>query len=200
MRDDVAIVGAGPAGARAAYVLARAARGSRSSTASHPREKPCGGGVTGRALALVADAIDAAQLAAAVIRSARFTDTPRGRSAVVALKDHDNGADRRVDGARRRRAGRRRAARRSTRAAGRGRARRRAARSVARHRRDRRRSRRVARHDWRRAATRVVRHRRRRRQQPGAAPRRRAVPPRSAVDRDRVLRARRHQRRDRRSS
>ena len=62
MRDDVAIVGAGPAGARAAYVLAT--RGARVTIfdASHPREKPCGGGVTGRALALVADAIDAARL------------------------------------------------------------------------------------------------------------------------------------------
>ena len=56
----MAIVGAGPAGARAAYLLAR--RGARVTIfdGSHPREKPCGGGVTGRALALVADAIDPA--------------------------------------------------------------------------------------------------------------------------------------------
>ena len=69
---DVAIIGAGPAGARAAYVLAR--RGARVAIfdASHPREKPCGGGVTGRALALVADAIDAAAFPRTMIRTARF--------------------------------------------------------------------------------------------------------------------------------
>jgi geranylgeranyl reductase family protein len=73
MPIDVAIVGAGPAGARAAYVLAR--RGARVTVfdGSHPREKPCGGGVTGRALALVADAIDPAAFPRTVIRSARFT-------------------------------------------------------------------------------------------------------------------------------
>ena len=73
MRDDVAIVGAGPAGARAAYLLAR--RGVRVTIfdASHPREKPCGGGVTGRALALVADAIDPATCPQTTIRSVRFT-------------------------------------------------------------------------------------------------------------------------------
>ena len=77
MPDDVVIVGAGPAGARAAFVLA--SRGAQVTIvdASHPREKPCGGGVTGRALALVADALDAADCPASVIRSARFT-TPAG--------------------------------------------------------------------------------------------------------------------------
>jgi geranylgeranyl reductase family protein len=70
---DVAIVGAGPAGARAACALAR--RGARVTIfdPSHPREKPCGGGVTGRALALVADAMDGARLPRTTIRSARFT-------------------------------------------------------------------------------------------------------------------------------
>src|SRR6185436_10990877 len=86
--DDVAIVGAGPAGARAAYVLAR--RGARVTIfdASHPREKPCGGGVTGRALALVADAVPAGLCPASVIRSARFTDSRRGLSAAVPLDDY----------------------------------------------------------------------------------------------------------------
>jgi geranylgeranyl reductase family protein len=72
MRDDIAIVGAGPAGSRAAFVLAR--RGARVTLfdGSHPREKPCGGGVTGRALALVADAIDTASFPGTAIRSARF--------------------------------------------------------------------------------------------------------------------------------
>jgi geranylgeranyl reductase family protein len=75
VRNDVAIVGAGPAGARAAYVLAR--RGVRVLIfdGSHPREKPCGGGVTGRALALVADALDPAAFPRTAIRSARFTRT-----------------------------------------------------------------------------------------------------------------------------
>src|ERR1700704_2117568 len=73
MPIDVAIVGAGPAGAGAAYVPAR--RGARVTIfgGSHPREKPCGGGVTGRALALVADAIDPDACPRTVIRSARFT-------------------------------------------------------------------------------------------------------------------------------
>jgi geranylgeranyl reductase family protein len=86
--DDIAIVGAGPAGARAAYVLAR--RGARVTIfdGSHPREKPCGGGVTGRALALVADAVPASACPASVIRSARFTDSRRGHSASVPLDDH----------------------------------------------------------------------------------------------------------------
>jgi geranylgeranyl reductase family protein len=83
---DVAIVGAGPAGARAAYVLAR--RGVRVTMfdGSHPREKPCGGGVTGRALALVADAVDPSTFPRTVIRSARFTRLPA-----------DDGSARRLD-------------------------------------------------------------------------------------------------------
>jgi flavin-dependent dehydrogenase len=48
--------------------------------ASHPREKPCGGGVTGRALSRVADAIDPGAFRRTVIRSARFAE-----DAVVAL-------------------------------------------------------------------------------------------------------------------
>jgi geranylgeranyl diphosphate/geranylgeranyl-bacteriochlorophyllide a reductase len=84
---DVAIIGAGPAGCWAAYQLAR--RGARVAIVdgSHPREKPCGGGVTGRALALVADAIDAARLPCCRIRSARFADSPRRRSVAVPLDD-----------------------------------------------------------------------------------------------------------------
>jgi geranylgeranyl reductase family protein len=51
-RFDAVVAGAGPAGAIAARELAR--RGARVGLVdgSHPREKPCGGGVTGRALAL----------------------------------------------------------------------------------------------------------------------------------------------------
>src|SRR5947209_18948637 len=75
MRSDVAVVGAGPAGAWAAHVLAR--RGARVTLIdpSHPREKPCGGGVTGRALALIEDALDTAYLPRTRIRGARFIET-----------------------------------------------------------------------------------------------------------------------------
>jgi hypothetical protein len=80
---DAAVVGAGPAGAWAAYTLAR--RGARVTIfdPSHPREKPCGGGVTGRALALVADAIDGAQFPQSVIRSARFVDSGSGSEVTI---------------------------------------------------------------------------------------------------------------------
>ncbi len=71
-RFDVVIVGAGPAGAWAATRVAE--RGARVAILdpSHPREKPCGGGLTGRALALVSGAIDASRLASVQITGARF--------------------------------------------------------------------------------------------------------------------------------
>ncbi len=69
---DVAIVGAGPAGARAAYLLALQGAHVCVYDASHPREKPCGGGVTGRALDLVHDAIDPRRFPQTAIRTARF--------------------------------------------------------------------------------------------------------------------------------
>ncbi len=52
---DAAVIGAGPAGCTAAHGLAR--RGARVALidGSHPREKPCGGGVTSRALELLAN-------------------------------------------------------------------------------------------------------------------------------------------------
>lgn len=50
---DVAIAGAGPAGAWAACRLALGGARVAIVDASHPREKPCGGGVTGRALELI---------------------------------------------------------------------------------------------------------------------------------------------------
>src|SRR5687768_16982073 len=52
-RYDVAIVGAGPAGAWAAHQLARAGADVALVDGTHPREKPCGGGVTARALSVV---------------------------------------------------------------------------------------------------------------------------------------------------
>ena len=89
MKSDVAVVGAGPGGAWAACLLAR--RGARVVLIdpSHPREKPCGGGVTGRALAIVTPAIDPG-LPAVRVRSARFVDSVRGREAVVRLPDTDS--------------------------------------------------------------------------------------------------------------
>jgi geranylgeranyl reductase family protein len=82
---DVIVVGAGPAGAWAAYRLARAGARVTIVDGSHPREKACGGGITGRALALVEGALDPAALPAVVIETARFTDHASGRSAIVPL-------------------------------------------------------------------------------------------------------------------
>lgn len=89
MNFDVAVVGAGPAGAWAACGLARSGARVAIFDASHPREKPCGGGVTGRALALVGNVVDRAALpAATAIHSARIrsggSSTPLDE-AVVAL-------------------------------------------------------------------------------------------------------------------
>jgi len=69
---DVGVVGAGPAGAWAAERLARAGARVTIFDPTHPREKPCGGGVTGRALALLGDAVDAASFPRTTIRTARF--------------------------------------------------------------------------------------------------------------------------------
>jgi geranylgeranyl reductase family protein len=54
-RPDVVIAGAGPAGAWAACRLARAGARVTLVDGSHPREKPCGGAVTGRALDALGD-------------------------------------------------------------------------------------------------------------------------------------------------
>ena len=93
---DVAVVGAGPAGAWTAHELAR--RGARvlMFDPSHPREKPCGGGVTGRALALVGGAVDVSLLPSVAIDRATFRDDS-GRTVDVALRQ-----DTARDGARRR--------------------------------------------------------------------------------------------------
>jgi geranylgeranyl reductase family protein len=84
---DVACIGAGPAGAWTAFALA--SRGARVLLLdpSHPREKPCGGGVTGRALDLVASALDTRALPAVPIESARFTASSTTAVASVTLPD-----------------------------------------------------------------------------------------------------------------
>ncbi len=89
----IAIVGAGPAGAMAAIRLARAGALVTLFDPSHPREKPCGGGVTGRALALVADAIDVAALPAVVVKSARVEPPQAGSDATVSLLDRGLSSD-----------------------------------------------------------------------------------------------------------
>jgi geranylgeranyl reductase family protein len=59
MEVDVAIVGGGPAGSTAAYRLATAgARVLVVDRAAFPRDKPCGGGVTGRAARLLPFSIE----------------------------------------------------------------------------------------------------------------------------------------------
>src|SRR5262249_13536995 len=65
------------------YRLARAGAHVTIVDDSHPREKPCGGGVTGRALAVVQDAVDTSALQATRIRRARFTSS--GADGVVDL-------------------------------------------------------------------------------------------------------------------
>ena len=69
----------------AAVRLARAGASVTLFDPSHPREKPCGGGLTGRALALVADVIDIHALPAVVVNAA--TVEGPNRSARVALTD-----------------------------------------------------------------------------------------------------------------
>jgi len=61
----------------AAIRLARAGKAVTIFDGSHPREKPCGGGVTARALALIADAVDVAALPALAIESA-LVEEPAG--------------------------------------------------------------------------------------------------------------------------
>src|SRR5256885_9298611 len=87
--SDVVVVGAGPAGCWTARTLARLGARVTIVDGSHPREKPCGGGVTGRALALVGNAIDQTLLPRADIRTARFVDSSRHHSAAVPLGDGD---------------------------------------------------------------------------------------------------------------
>jgi geranylgeranyl reductase family protein len=85
---DVAVIGAGPAGAWAACSLAR--RGARVLLIdpSHPREKPCGGGITARALDVVASAVDVRALPAVRIRSARFGASSTSDVADVPFDEH----------------------------------------------------------------------------------------------------------------
>jgi geranylgeranyl reductase family protein len=82
---DIAVIGGGPAGAWAAYRLA--SRGARVTIfdPSHPREKPCGGGITGRALALVQDAMAPGTIPMRAVKRARFTMDGLPRETSVSL-------------------------------------------------------------------------------------------------------------------
>jgi geranylgeranyl reductase family protein len=80
-RDDVAIVGAGPAGAWAAYRLARAGARVTVFDGSHPREKPCGGGITGRTLALIEEIRPDDAFRAVPVARASFAAAPAQRDA-----------------------------------------------------------------------------------------------------------------------
>ena len=73
----VAIVGAGPAGSMAALEFAKKGASVSIFDPSHPREKPCGGGLTGKSLALLPEGPARDPLPARRVRNCRF-DTARG--------------------------------------------------------------------------------------------------------------------------
>ncbi len=79
----MAIVGAGPAGAWCACRLAEAGARVALIDGSHPREKPCGGGVTARALAVVGE--EANRVGGVAIDGA--TVSYGGRTVEVPLSD-----------------------------------------------------------------------------------------------------------------
>jgi geranylgeranyl diphosphate/geranylgeranyl-bacteriochlorophyllide a reductase len=76
-RFDVIIVGGGPAGAWAGHRLARGGAHVALLDGSHPREKPCGGGITGRALEIVWPALTGTSLASVEIDGATFIQGDR---------------------------------------------------------------------------------------------------------------------------
>jgi flavin-dependent dehydrogenase len=90
---NAAIVGGGPGGALLAWHLARAGADVTVFDASHPREKPCGGGVTARALDLLPPAPADDPLPARLVTTARFesemghgVDVPLTRPVAVAAR------------------------------------------------------------------------------------------------------------------
>ena len=79
-----AVVGGGPAGAMLAFHLARDGAQVTLFDHSHPREKPCGGGFTPRALDLLPPAPDDDPLPVRQVRSCRF-DSGAGDSVELRL-------------------------------------------------------------------------------------------------------------------
>jgi len=68
----VAVVGAGPAGSLFAFYAARDGAAVTLFDASHPREKPCGGGLTAKALGLLPEAPADDPLVARPVEACRF--------------------------------------------------------------------------------------------------------------------------------
>jgi geranylgeranyl reductase family protein len=86
---DAVIIGAGPAGSAAARALARHGARVAILDASHPREKPCGGGLTARALAIAGTTAAGAtgQIVDRLVFSHVANGSAAGRSVEVALSD-----------------------------------------------------------------------------------------------------------------
>jgi flavin-dependent dehydrogenase len=89
----IAVVGAGPAGSLLSYHLARSGASVTVFDASHPREKPCGGGVTAKALALLPPAPPSDPLPARFVTACRFesgtgcaVDLPLAKPVAVASR------------------------------------------------------------------------------------------------------------------
>lgn len=80
----VAVIGAGPAGALAAHDLSRGGARVTVFDPSHPREKPCGGGLTERALELLPEAPAKDPAPLRPIESCRF-ESGSGESVLVRL-------------------------------------------------------------------------------------------------------------------
>ncbi len=89
MRSDIAVVGAGPAGSLAAAALARAGARVVLIDGSHPREKPCGGGLTSRALSLLAPFASTTAVPHVTITHARLLDGGRRPAVTVPLTTSD---------------------------------------------------------------------------------------------------------------
>ena len=81
---NVAVVGGGPAGSLLAFKLARDGASPTIFDASHPREKPCGGGLTAKALALLPAAPAADPLPARWVDACRF-ESGAGEAVDVSL-------------------------------------------------------------------------------------------------------------------
>jgi flavin-dependent dehydrogenase len=80
----VAVVGAGPAGSLLAWRLARDGAAATVFDASHPREKPCGGGLTVKALRLLPPAPAGDPLPARMVDACRF-ESGHGEQVDMAL-------------------------------------------------------------------------------------------------------------------
>ena len=78
---DAAVVGAGPAGTWAAYSLARAGARVTIFDASHPREKPCGGGLTWRTLTLIRGVLESGHVPLVPVTSVCFESEKPGAHA-----------------------------------------------------------------------------------------------------------------------